>query len=101
MPLELVERALRDLPHVDFVNAYGLTETSSTIAMLDPEDHREASPRDDPAVRAAWARSVGPLPTVEIEVRGEDGGVLPPGERGEIWVRGEQVSGEYVGRSTP
>ena len=24
---------------------------------------------------------------------------MPPGEKGEIWVRGEQVAGEYVGRS--
>ncbi len=42
MPLELVERTLRDMPHVDLVNAYGLTETSSTIAMLTPDEHREA-----------------------------------------------------------
>ena len=33
------------------------------------------------------------LPTVEVQVRG------PDGEPGEIWVRGEQVSGEYAGRS--
>ncbi len=35
-------RALRVLPDVGFVNAYGLTETSSTIALLGPDDHREA-----------------------------------------------------------
>ena len=34
-----------------------------------------------------------------MEVRGLDEAVLPPGEKGEIWVRGEQVAGEYVGRS--
>ena len=34
---------------------------------------------------------------VEIEVRDEDGKVLGPGEHGEIYVRGEQVSGEYLG----
>src|ERR1700754_2283363 len=38
----LVRRALDLLPDVGFVNAYGLTETSSTIAVLTPEDHREA-----------------------------------------------------------
>ncbi len=57
MPLELVERTLRDMPHVDLVNAYGLTETSSTIAMLTPDDHREAFASDDPAVRARLGRS--------------------------------------------
>ena len=39
------------------------------------------------------------MPTVEIEIRDEGGKVLPPGERGEIYVRGEQVSGEYKERS--
>jgi acyl-CoA synthetase (AMP-forming)/AMP-acid ligase II len=44
--------------------------------------------------------SVGkPLPSVEIEVRDEDGKQLGPWEPGEIYVRGPQVSGEYDGRS--
>ena len=34
-----------------FVNAYGLTETTSSIAVLSPEDHRAALASDDPAVR--------------------------------------------------
>ena len=100
MPLELVERTLRDMPHVDLVNAYGLTETSSTIAMLTPDDHREANASEDPAVRARLGSVGRPLPSLEVEVRGEDEVALPPGEKGEIWVRGEQVAGEYVGRTT-
>ncbi len=99
MPLELVERTLRDLPQVDLVNAYGLTETSSTIAMLTPDDHREAFASPEPAVRARLGSVGRPLPSLEVEVRGEDDTALPPGEKGEIWVRGEQVAGEYVGRS--
>jgi acyl-CoA synthetase (AMP-forming)/AMP-acid ligase II len=40
--------------------------------------------------------SVGrPLPTVEISVRDEHGDEMPAGTPGEIWVRGDQVSGEY------
>jgi fatty-acyl-CoA synthase len=99
MPLELVERTLRDMPHVDLVNAYGLTETSSTIAMLTPDDHREAFASDDPAVRARLGSVGRPLPSLEVEVRGTDDAVLPAGEKGEIWVRGEQVAGEYVGNN--
>jgi acyl-CoA synthetase (AMP-forming)/AMP-acid ligase II len=99
MPLELVERTLRDLPSVDLVNAYGLTETSSTIAMLTPDDHREAFASPDPAVRARLGSVGRPLPMLEVEIRGEDETVVAAGEKGEIWVRGEQVSGEYVGRS--
>src|SRR5579871_2619807 len=39
MPAALIERALRQWTSVGFVNAYGLTETSSTVALLGPEDH--------------------------------------------------------------
>jgi acyl-CoA synthetase (AMP-forming)/AMP-acid ligase II len=99
MPLELVERTLRDLPSVDLVNAYGLTETSSTIAMLTPDDHREAFASSDAAVRARLGSVGRPLPMLEVEIRGEDESIVAAGEKGEIWVRGEQVSGEYVGRS--
>ncbi len=100
MPLELVERTLRDMPHVDLVNAYGLTETSSTIAMLTPDEHRHAFASDDPVVRARLGSVGRPLPSLEVEVRDPDEAVLPPGEKGEIWVRGEQVAGEYVGNNT-
>jgi fatty-acyl-CoA synthase len=99
MPVPVIERALDLLPHVGFVNAYGLTETSSTIAVLGPEDHRVAHESDDPAVRARLGSVGRPLPTLELEIRGEDGTALPVGQSGEIYVRGEQIAGEYLGRS--
>ena len=99
MPPELIDRALELLPTVNFTNAYGLTETSSTIALLGPEEHRAAKSSSDPDVRARLGSVGRALPTVEIEVRDDEGKVLPPGERGEIYVRGEQVSGEYREKS--
>ena len=99
MPVELIERAMVTLPDVNFVNAYGLTETSSTIAVLTPDDHREAAASDDPDVRRRFGSVGRPLPSIELEIRGPEGDVLPAGERGEIYVRGEQVAGEYLGRS--
>jgi acyl-CoA synthetase (AMP-forming)/AMP-acid ligase II len=97
MPVRVIKKALAVWPHVDFVNAYGLTETSSTIAVLGPEDHRTALAADDPGIRARL-HSVGrAVPTVEIEIRNADGRRLTAGETGRIWVRGEQVSGEYAG----
>ena len=99
MPVELIRRALHDLPDVSFVNAYGLTETSSTVSVLSPEDHREAVASDDPAVQARLSSVGRPLPAVDVEIRGPDGGPLTAGERGEIHVRGEQVAGEYLDRS--
>src|SRR5690606_35606187 len=97
MPVPVIERALRLLPHVDFTNAYGLTETSSTIALLDPEAHRAAAASDDPAVRRRLGSVGRALPGVEIEVRGPEGRALGPGETGEVYVRGAQVAGEYLG----
>jgi fatty-acyl-CoA synthase len=98
MPIALVERALDQLPHVGLVNAYGLTETSSTIAVLGPEDHREAIVSTEPEVRMRLGSVGRPLPNLEVEIRDHEGVAVPAGTHGEIWVRGEQVSGEYLGR---
>jgi acyl-CoA synthetase (AMP-forming)/AMP-acid ligase II len=97
VPLPLVRKALELLPHVGFVNAYGLTETSSTIAVLTPDDHREAQAAADPAVVRRLASVGQPVGSVEVQIRDEGGAVLPAGETGELFVRGEQVSGRYTG----
>ncbi|MEY2566966.1 MAG: hypothetical protein QOE35_1495 [Actinomycetota bacterium] len=89
MPAAVIERAMRLLPETGFVNAYGLTETSSTIAVLTPDDHREAALSDDPEVRARLGSVGRPLPSVEVAIRD-----------GEVCVRGEQVSGQYLGRGS-
>jgi acyl-CoA synthetase (AMP-forming)/AMP-acid ligase II len=95
--LPLVRKALDLMPHVGFVNAYGLTETSSTIAVLTPDDHRDAHGNPD-ELRAKRLGSVGqPVPGIEVQIRDENGAVLGPGEPGELFVRGEQVSGKYTG----
>jgi acyl-CoA synthetase (AMP-forming)/AMP-acid ligase II len=99
MPVDLIERAMKFLPDVNYVNAYGLTETSSTVAVLGPQDHRDAAASSDPAVRRRLGSVGRPLPSVELDIRDPVGLLVAPGERGEIWVRGEQVAGEYLGRS--
>ena len=94
--LPLVRKALGLLPSVGFVNAYGLTETSSSIAVLTPDDHREALGASEDAV-ARRLGSVGqPVPGVEVQIRADDGTVLGAGETGELFVRGDQVSGRYA-----
>lgn len=88
MPPGLVERALAALPSsVGLVNAYGLTETSSTIALLGPEDHRVAAASTDPSIRRRLSSVGRPLPGVQVKV----------GADGEILVRGDQVSGDRAG----
>jgi len=95
--LPLVRRALQVLPDVGFVNAYGLTETSSTIAVLTPEDHRQAHGASDHSVVKRLASVGQPVPGIEVQIRDENGTVLGPGETGELFVRGDQVSGRYTG----
>jgi long-chain acyl-CoA synthetase len=95
--LPLVRRALELLPEVGFVNAYGLTETSSTIAVLTPDDHRLAQAASDTAVVKRLGSVGQPVPGIELQIRDENGTVLGPGQTGELFVRGEQVSGRYTG----
>jgi len=95
MPLPVVEKAMRLFAGVDFTNAYGLTETSSTIAVLGPEDHRAAAASDDPKIRRRLGSVGRATSAVEIAVRDEAGRVLGPEQSGLVYVRGAQVSGEY------
>jgi acyl-CoA synthetase (AMP-forming)/AMP-acid ligase II len=98
--LPALEKALKAFPETGFVNAYGLTETSSTIALLGPEEHREAMASDDPKIKRRLASAGKFVPNLEYQVRGIDEELLPPGEVGELWVRGPQVSGEYLGKGS-
>jgi acyl-CoA synthetase (AMP-forming)/AMP-acid ligase II len=100
MPETILRRALTAFPGVGFVNAYGLTETSSSIAVLGPDAHRAALNSTDPAV-ARRLGSVGTaLPGIDVEIRDGAGRALPSGRAGDIWVRGDQISGEYVGAAS-
>jgi acyl-CoA synthetase (AMP-forming)/AMP-acid ligase II len=100
MPRPVLERALAAFPHTSFVNAYGLTETSSTIAVLGPQEHRSAVESDDPAVRARLGSAGRLVPGVEAQIRDEDGNLAPPGTTGSLWVRGSQVTGSYLGEDS-
>ncbi|MCW2829966.1 MAG: long-chain fatty acid--CoA ligase [Aeromicrobium sp.] len=97
MPSAVIRRALDIWPDLDFVNAYGLTETSSTVAVLTPDDHRDAFRSDDPAVQARLSSVGKALPGIELEVRDLEDQVVPPGTKGRIFLRGDQVSAEYAG----
>jgi acyl-CoA synthetase (AMP-forming)/AMP-acid ligase II len=95
----VIRQALEAFPNTGFVNAYGLTETASTIAVLGPDDHREAVSSDDPKIQRRLSSVGQVLPMIEIEIRDEHEQVVAAGESGLIYLRGEQVSGEYAGVS--
>jgi acyl-CoA synthetase (AMP-forming)/AMP-acid ligase II len=99
MPRPVLERALRIFPQTGFVNAYGLTETASSVAVLSPDDHRAALASADPAVRDRLGSVGQALPGIEFQIRTDEGQILGTGQSGLIHVRGEQISGEYGGES--
>lgn len=100
MPLSVIVKAMALFPTTNFSNAYGLTETSSTVTLLGPDDHRISAASTDEAVKRRLVSVGQPLPGIEMEIRDEEGKVLGAGVRGEIYVRGEQVSGEYEDRGS-
>ncbi len=95
MARPVLQRALELFPITSFVNAYGLTETSSTITLLGPDEHRLAQYSDDPTEQHRLSSAGRALPGIDIEIRDDHGKPQAAGEVGEIFVRGEQVAGEY------
>ena len=99
MPFPVIRRAIERLPKtVGFVNAFGQTETTSTLTVLGPEDHRlDGTPADlERALRRL--RSIGrPLPDVEVRIVGEEGEDLGTDQVGEIHVRTPRAMKGYAG----
>ena len=102
MPPSVIRRALDLFPaSVGFSGAYGQTETTSTVTVLGPEDHRPTG--DDAAVQAAQRRlsSVGrAVEDVELRVVDESGSVLGAGEIGEVQIRTGRTMTGYWGSSS-
>jgi long-chain acyl-CoA synthetase len=82
--------AAMELTGADFIQVYGLTETTGAITQLDAEDH-------DPVNHPDLLRSCGkPYPWVEIRCVDTDTGQdVPDGEVGELWIRSIQVMKGY------
>ena len=100
MPLGVIRRAVESFPPtVQFINAFGQTETASTVTMLGPEDHRLGGPAEEVERRLRRLASIGrPLPDVELRIVDEQGQPLPPGQVGEIAVRTERLMRGYYGQ---
>ncbi len=97
MPFSVIKKAIELFPGVSFINAFGQTETGSTITMLSPEDHQiEGTEAEKEKKLKRLASSIGkPLPDVEIRIVNEDGDPLPPDEIGEIVARGSRIMSGY------
>jgi len=97
MPLPVIRQAIERFPsHVGFVNAFGQTETTATVTMLGPEDHRLEGTPGDIECKLRRLSSIGrPLADVEVRIIGPDRSEVARGEIGEIAVRTPRMMKGY------
>ena len=85
IPVELIRRVREELPFERILTGYGLTE-AGTVTGSKPDDDFEHI-----------ATTVGvPWPGFEVRTVTESGADTPPGEPGEVVVRGETVMRGYL-----
>ena len=98
MPYEVVRQAI-DTFECGLMNAYGQTESTSTMSYLGPDDHRLDGTPEENDLKLKRLRSVGrPMPDIEVGILKVDGSMQVPGEEGEICIRGDRIMREYQKR---
>jgi acyl-CoA synthetase (AMP-forming)/AMP-acid ligase II len=75
----------------DFLQGYGMTETTAAATYLMPADHRRALAGEKRLLLSAGRAMLG----TEIRIVGSDGQPVPNGQIGEIAVRGPQLMRGY------
>jgi long-chain acyl-CoA synthetase len=95
IPVEWLRRCMDSFKGVGLQQGYGLTETSPIVAMLDPEVHVQALETQNYDLLKAAGRA---LPGVDMRIVDDDGNEAPPGEAGEVALRGPQVARGYINR---
>jgi long-chain acyl-CoA synthetase len=85
MPEPLINLAMRKLPHVQFMQVYGMTELSPMAVLLEHKEHRGER------LAAAGRPGMG----VEVRVVDFNDRDVPVGESGEVLVRGWNVMKGY------
>ena len=84
-----ITRLTECLPHLQLGNGYGATETSAAVT-LTPLGH--ATRHQDRVGQV--------VPCAEVRIMDEAGREVPPGEAGEIWIRGPMVVPGYFANDT-
>ena len=96
MPLEVIRRAIAAFPNAKFINAFGQTETASTITALSPEDHVLEGTPEQMEKKLKRLTSVGkPLGDVQVAIVDEEGVEAPVGQVGEVAARGARIMKGY------
>jgi len=96
MPYEVVSKAV-DAFSCGLMNAYGQTESTSTMTFLGPDDHQiPKEPGPEREKKLHRLRSVGRgMDDVVIAIMDEKNEILEPGAEGEICVMGPRIMSEY------
>jgi len=82
--------------NVKFINAFGQTETASTVTTLAPEDHIIEGTEEERQKKLRRLSSIGrAMDDTEVKVTDEAGSELPPGQVGEIVARGPRLMMGY------
>ncbi|HEY91484.1 MAG TPA: long-chain-fatty-acid--CoA ligase [Dehalococcoidia bacterium] len=96
MPLPVIRKAMELFSGVSFINAFGQTETASTITTLSPADHVIEGTEEEKEKKLKRLSSIGrPMNDVEMKIIDEESNDLPVGEVGEIVARGPRVMSGY------
>ena len=86
VPVQLVKDMKHRLGFAEVYTAYGLTESSGVVSLCRSGDDFET-------IANTCGRA---MRGVEVKIAGGEGQALPPGERGEVWVRGFNVMRGYL-----
>ncbi|HJN92018.1 MAG TPA: AMP-binding protein [Dehalococcoidia bacterium] len=95
MPYEVVRQAI-DVFDCDLMNAYGQTESTSSITFLGPDDHRLEGSAEEIEMKERRLRSVGRImDDVDVAIQAPDGAILASGDEGEICVMSARTMKGY------
>ena len=101
MPFPVIREAIEKFPlTVDFANGFGMTETTSTVTVLGPDDHKLIGTSDEISKKIQRLNSVGkPLPNVQIKILNDENKELSTKEIGNVYIKTEKAMKGYWNRS--